>query len=1732
MDEGLSAFLQLIPGVSRAVALGLAARFETFAALAAASPEDLLAVEGLTPALARRVQDAVGARSGASKAPAGLYICPSCGSFVAGEADRCPHCGIVFDEAEEEKPKAQAEIAPMGTPIPDEVRDALRGLGIDPEKAKGMKARSRWDAGTGEEAPGLYLCPSCGGFITAEATRCPTCGVTIEGEEQAAPAAEAHVVSKAPGLANVCLECGAFNASGAELCSTCGKPLQQPIISPAPDLEPAKVPEGFFTPTGPKRPDRPKPEPGPEIVPRGFLEPRRRETAPAAPSPEPPGPTAPAPSREDVIPKGFLTPPRREPAKALEDVVPKGFLEPRPREEPPAVPEAKPAPATEPAVRTEPAEIEKPVPPVPETPLLGTKAEELLFPPEEKPAEEFVEELPAAPAPPPAVAVAPARLRRERGATRDFARRWKRVSEEKVLEPRARLEEELGHWDDLLRTNPTLERAWHRRAQILAELGRREEAIEAYDRLTQLAPAREEEYRLEALDLTRPPPVEETPALDVMETVADVSPIRPVWEAEKKEDARALEDALEVYERLLVVDPSLTVAWETRAEILRRLGREEEADASLAQGRDLESRQRRIAAEGLVGLQTKSVLRAATYHGRINGLVNGRADGLVNGLGHVNGLSRVFGPALPAEEEGTINGMAAIPILRGVTNGFVNGDGFVDGRRARSFQTANRGAWVRPTASVAMAVTAFVLIPILLGYLGMQISPPGIAIDGALDDWRGVRSYPDAAADVAYAPTDLIAYRVHRIGPTLSAYVQTSAPLFAPRLSGADAIYLFADADGDASTGYAVRTIGADYVVRVVGWNGTVHTTEILEWRGPLGVQDDFAYLVPRAGEASADQVGNVVELQAQLPDLTVARVVLMVTDGRDFVDVAELVVDPATPALLVETTWTAPAVVTGDGIVATLDLKATGGAAGVSSLVLEQTGNMSDGAVSFVLYEDDGDGLYSPGDTPVGPAVSPSADLVPFPLSANLSGTRRYHVRAMFIGAPATASVGLRAKSVESSAAVTLDESGYGASYYLAAPAVTADGAFGDWDAGRLLLDGDDDVTMVRRPLVNQNVDLRGFGMNVSGNVGLYFRVDGTVLGGADIPWHVGRPIPPRFADADRDTVPDDFEEGIRPGLSRDFNNNNLMDEDEPIPDVDGDGEWDFDRGGTDYWLNTTLPTEYGPPYAGRPVTVYIGPFGHERVEGVDTALAYLDVDNRTSTGMYATFQGVALGVDYVVEVRGRAGRVITAGLYAFNVTGTPPFSKVADIATGTAPGRLEAAFPAGLVNLSSERRAVFLLRDWEQDFDSSYTFGTRGASAPPNPLNPGGTDVVINEISARSNPEWFEIANPTGAARNLNGCVLERRQGNNWVNVYTFTQTVGAWGSGSEYLAVNLAGNTLPNGGATLRLRCGAAEIDRTSYPAHSSTQSWARFKNPTTGLPMDSDSDAADFYIDTLPTRGGPNTRHRPTMTLVKRANVATSGPGGTITYTIWYNNTDTGRANNVWINDTLPAQVTFVSSSVPYSSSAGQTYGWLFTNVDAGTTNSFTITVRVELAANGASLVNTATLAYTDQLNRMRAPSLQAWANVTVVRPVISVVKVSDVPQQVPGGFVTYTVFYANTGSAPASNVWINDTLPSQVTFIGSSVPPSSSSGQTYRWVFTNVPVGLNSFTITVQVNANATWGNAVNWVFLNYTSQYDFLLEPSSDDALVYIPEYDLAFAAIVVPGILFGYRKWRRRNEE
>jgi uncharacterized repeat protein (TIGR01451 family) len=101
-------------------------------------------------------------------------------------------------------------------------------------------------------------------------------------------------------------------------------------------------------------------------------------------------------------------------------------------------------------------------------------------------------------------------------------------------------------------------------------------------------------------------------------------------------------------------------------------------------------------------------------------------------------------------------------------------------------------------------------------------------------------------------------------------------------------------------------------------------------------------------------------------------------------------------------------------------------------------------------------------------------------------------------------------------------------------------------------------------------------------------------------------------------------------------------------------------------------------------------------------------------------------------------------------------------------------------------------------------------------------------------------------------------------------------------------------------------------------------------------------------------------RPVITIEKVADVSTVVAGGTIVYTIYYNNTGTANAGSVWINDTLPAGVTYVSANPAPATISGQILAWHLTNVAPGS-HSITITVTVDANATG-TLTNWANLDY--------------------------------------------------------------------------------------------------------------------------------------------------------------------------
>ncbi len=1255
----------------------------------------------------------------------------------------------------------------------------------------------------------------------------------------------------------------------------------------------------------------------------------------------------------------------------------------------------------------------------------------------------------------------PATNGKEKGVVKDFLSRWQRVADATETTEAERLQEELDHYDRLLEADPTLDRAWAKRAKVLEKLGRPSEAAESLAKAGELNPAREDR-RIEVQDVTR--------------TTEDVPVLLPKWQepaataAPRALDPRLLE-ALDHYESLLRADPSLAVAWRTKGEILERLGRSDESRVALERADRLEldeGRALQAAAEGLraPGLASSGLSGGGRVNGRVNGTkgshTNGRTNGHTNGRtnGRVNGLS-----------EGRVNGLMTgavngLTFGHGATNGLVNGNGFTNGRRGR-YGTPRIPAqphWSHSVVGIAAVVALMVIVPILVSFLSPSPGGPTsiIRIDGDFSDWSTFPAYADSTTDAFQTPdVNLVTVKAVTQDRNLFVEAQVQGLLFqGPAANETGSVFVFVDEDNDRTTGYPIGDLGADSMVEVYGWrdvSAIQHgvSTFVFNETGVMR-SNDFRRFIP-GGSADAAFLGSQIEIRTTVRDAAKARVLVYAADNIGGRDAADGSVRPYLPTVVVGQQTIAPDIITtSQATVLRVTLAPLGGAPLATALNLTRLGNSTD-PVDVALYRDDGSGALDAADAFLSNATM-TANAASLPMNEVLSGPAVYWVEAQWASATPTTTFGLTVAGLGSNGTASLRAPEIGLVYLVSSPStLTVDGAFGDWRGQMYGQDLLGDVTnRTGAAEYDANVDLLATAVNVGANFTGYVRVDGRILGGQDIPTSRERTYNAPV-DTDLDGVPDSIETVLGAGLSQDFNNDNRTDA-MSAGDVDGDGVLDYPAG-TDCWLNTTIPTWYPAPYAGRSVTRFICPIGQRPQEGVDVVYAYIDADNATSTGLPSDVEGRSYGFDYAIAVIGRNGAVNSSGLYAFVPARANPWTLVRPIAVALDAHRMEFAVDASALNLVAGYRVVYFASDWRL-----------------------GYDVALPDAALGRFPIAAQAASPVP----LNGWTLAINRGNKAVVIYSFSGTIGAWGSGQEYLAAFLPANSLPNGQTQLLLQQGTTVIDATTYSSNSgSGRTWARFKDPVSGVPADTNNDAVDFYVSLAPSSGRANDRHRPTIALAKTASRSVAAPGDSIVYTLYYNNTDTGMAKFVWVNDTLPAGVTYSSSSVPYNSVSGSTYGWVFTNVMPGA-HSFTVSVQVTATtADGQVLRNTATLDYTDQLRRPLPRSL-GWGNTTVVRPMITVVKIATPSNAKPGDLVTFTIYYNNTGSVAAGTVTIKDSLPSGLDYVSASPAATWTDGRTFYWNFTNVAPGAHSLSLVARVNASFSGSQLVNWAFLNFT----------------------------------------------
>ena len=234
-----------------------------------------------------------------------------------------------------------------------------------------------------------------------------------------------------------------------------------------------------------------------------------------------------------------------------------------------------------------------------------------------------------------------------------------------------------------------------------------------------------------------------------------------------------------------------------------------------------------------------------------------------------------------------------------------------------------------------------------------------------------------------------------------------------------------------------------------------------------------------------------------------------------------------------------------------------------------------------------------------------------------------------------------------------------------------------------------------------------------------------------------------------------------------------------------------------------------------------------------------------------------------------------------------------------------------------------------------------------------------------------------------------------------------------------------------------------------------------------------------------------------------------PGETVRYTIFFNNTGNADSAKVWINDSLPSGLEYLSdtvSNLPFYSGGYRDGGDLhynFTDVPPGS-HSFVLRVEVnESVPLGSEVTNWAYMDYTDSMG-FYVSSLGdgATCRIEYQEPSIVVDAVADMREVEGQDILTYTIYFNNTGTGTANRVWINNTLPGNVEFLTSNPPPVLSDGRDIRFAFDDVAPGTHSLTLAVVIEDGLPGDTTfVNSVVLNYTNSRDIPREGSFDSVI-------------------------------
>ena len=294
------------------------------------------------------------------------------------------------------------------------------------------------------------------------------------------------------------------------------------------------------------------------------------------------------------------------------------------------------------------------------------------------------------------------------------------------------------------------------------------------------------------------------------------------------------------------------------------------------------------------------------------------------------------------------------------------------------------------------------------------------------------------------------------------------------------------------------------------------------------------------------------------------------------------------------------------------------------------------------------------------------------------------------------------------------------------------------------------------------------------------------------------------------------------------------------------------------------------------------------------------------------------------------------------------------------------------------------------------------------------------------------------------LSGCT--------WTCAASAGSSCSAAGSGNISDSVNL----LSGGSATYAATC-TVDAGATGTLFNTAAISGVVFDS----TPADQTATDADTVL--VPTAD---------LSITKSDSADPVAPGGAYTYTVTVNNAGPSDATSVVATDTLPAGVSFVSTSGCAEDPAGAPTCSLGT-IAAGGMASYSISVTAP--SSTGTVTNSVSVA--SAAADGNASNNTATEDTTVEDVDLSITKTDSVDPVAPSGAFAYTVTVGNAGPSDASGVVATDTLPAGVSLVSTSGCAEDPAGVPTCTLGAISSGGMASYTI--NVTAPATAGTVTN-----------------------------------------------------